>query len=459
MSDSDVTAASFQPRRWILAAALSVMIIVVAGYAWWPRTVREVPPLPANMKDQEIQAYLSDVRAQTVENPGSAEAWGELGLAYLANLLDRDADICFAEAARIDPSDVRWPYARAIIASKRDPENTVPLLRQAEAASRPSAKHRSTAKLFLAESLLEQGELDEAERIFREESSNRASQPRTTLGLGLVARARGDDATATELLTKAREHPASRIQATIQLAAVARGRGDVAEAEALEKETSLLPDDHPWPDPMLEELSRHKVGRRAKEKAIGELERERDFAGAARAYLRQIEEKPTAQAYLGAAVNLARLQDYDAANRLLEEALSLEPDSSKAHYTMALVSFTRAEKEWAENRGSPGAETWFRKAVDSGQRATELKPDHAQAYLMWGLALKYLGEPAAAIEPLRKGTACRPELFDLQLALGQVLLESGQKAEAKTALELAQRLRPTDPRPAQALEELRAGEK
>jgi tetratricopeptide (TPR) repeat protein len=455
VNDSRTAAGSSRLRVWVALTGAALLVIAVAGYVWRPKSTRDVPPLPAQIQDEEIKEYLSQIRGKTEQNRGSAEAWGELGLAYLANLLDRDADVCLAEAARLDPGDVRWPYVRAIIASKRDPVNTVALLRQAAAAARPGPKHRSVAKLFLAETLLEQGEFDEAERLFREESANRDSQPRATLGLGLLARARGEDAAATELLTQAREHPSSRIQATIQLAALARARGDISDAEALEKETALLPDDRPWSDPLLAELSPHKVGRRARERTTAELQQAGDFAGAARAYLKQIDERPTAEAYLGAAVNLARLQDYDMAQQLLTKAVELEPDSSKIHYTIALVNFTRAEKERAANPGSAAAIPWFRQAVTSGKRATELKPDHAQAYLMWGLALQHLDEPAAAIEPLRKGVACRPDSFDLQLSLGQALLESGQQSEAKEALTNAQRLRSSDPRPVKLLEEIR----
>jgi tetratricopeptide (TPR) repeat protein len=416
--------------------------------------LHEVPPLPDNIQDEEVREYLSAIRNKVAEDRGSADAWGELGVAYLANLLDRDADVCLAEAARLNPRDVRWPYVRAVIASKRDPVNAIPLLRKAATASQPSAKYRSMARLFLAELLLEQGELDEAEQIYREELPNRTSADRATLGLGLVARARGENAAAVELLTKAHEHPSSRIQATIQLAALARARGDVEEAEKLEAEAAALPDDAPWPDPMLAELSQHKVGRRAREGSIADLENKGDFAGAARAYLRQADEKPTAEAYVGAAVNLARLHQYDLANQYLQKAAELDPERSKTHYTIALVNMTWGEQEMANDPDSPQATRCFRRVVSSAQRATELKPDYAQAYLFWGLALNHLGETKAAIEPLRKGVACRPDLFDLQLALGQVLLETDQTQEAQQALENAKRLRPDDPRPARLLGEL-----
>jgi len=89
--------------------------------------------------------------------------------------------------------------------------------------------------------------------------------------------------------------------------------------------------------------------------------------------------------------------------------------------------------------------------VEHARRTTELKPDHARAYLFWGLALKYLGEPAAAVAPLRKGVMCRPELLELQFALGDVLLEAGQYREAETYLENARKIDPNDQRVTEAL--------
>ncbi|HEY7156296.1 MAG TPA: tetratricopeptide repeat protein, partial [Gemmataceae bacterium] len=80
---------------------------------------------------------------------------------------------------------------------------------------------------------------------------------------------------------------------------------------------------------------------------------------------------------------------------------------------------------------------------------------HALAYLFWGLALKHLGDSEAAVAPLRRGVACRPEMFQLQLALGEALLESGQRREAETYLENARYLDPKDSRLLQALERLR----
>jgi tetratricopeptide (TPR) repeat protein len=89
------------------------------------------------------------------------------------------------------------------------------------------------------------------------------------------------------------------------------------------------------------------------------------------------------------------------------------------------------------------------------RRATELRPDFAAAYLLWGRSLKFLGEPSAAVAPLRKGVACNPADFQLQFSLAEVLLEAEQDKEAQTYFENALRLDPNHALTVQALERLR----
>jgi tetratricopeptide (TPR) repeat protein len=96
----------------------------------------------------------------------------------------------------------------------------------------------------------------------------------------------------------------------------------------------------------------------------------------------------------------------------------------------------------------------LREAADAARLAAERKPDYAAAYLLWGSALMQLGEPEAAVGPLRKGVACRPEMFNLQLALGEALSQTNAVLEAETHLENARKLAPKDPRADQALARL-----
>jgi tetratricopeptide (TPR) repeat protein len=446
-------------RSWLL---LAVVLLTLAGGGvcvwWWLRPPAAAPaippPVPPNIQDAEIRELIKTTRQDVLEHPRSADAWGRLGMVLLAQLFDIDADRCFAEAARLDPDDARWPYARGLLALKRHPDNALPFLRKAIAdESRPEIL--SDYSMQLAEALLERREIDEAEGLFRQWYDRDPSNLRSAYGLGLIALARDQDQEAAKFLTAARASPFARKKATAELATLARARGDQAAATAFEKETRALPDDPPWPDPFLDLVFQLSVGQRGWERDVGLLERDHHYAEAAQKYLDHIKKAPTSASYVGAGVNLARLREYERALPLLREGVRLDPNSDQAQYTLALALFSRAEREWQQTPGAADAKEWFREAIPHAKRATELKPNHARAYLFWGLSLKYLGEPAAAVVPLRKGVEIGPDELELQLALGEALLETGQGREAETYLENARRLDPNDARPSQALDRLR----
>jgi protein O-GlcNAc transferase len=455
MISEPTVGARSQRRRWILLAGAALVALgSAAGLWWWLEPAPPSPPLPAGLQDAELQQALVEARQQVVKTPRSGAAWGHLGLVLLAHHFDDDAEFCFTEAARLDPRDPRWPYGLGMIVLKWDVERSLPLMQQAVTAADSKPAYRTAMRLQLAEALLQGGHFSEAEAIFREEQRLEPQSPRVALGLGLAAMARGDAEAATKCLLLARATPLARKRATAQLAALARTRGDLRAADAYELEIAQWPDDPPWLDPFLEDMVRVQTGRMARDRQIAKLERQQRFAEAAEICLEQIKEQPTPLAYLGAGSNLARAGDYQRGLTLLRKAIQLEPDSANAHTALAVTVFTRAEKEWHKSPDAPQVKEWFREVIEHARRAAELRPDHGHAYLYWGLSLKYLGEPAQAIAPLRKGVACQPAGLALQLALGEALLEAGKRQEAQTHLEYARLLAPNDSRTVQALQRL-----
>ena len=415
--------------------------------------------MPADIHDPAVLRAVQSARQDVLDKPNSAVAWGVLGMTLEAHLYEAEADRCFAQAARLDPADGRWPYFRGLYALKYDPDNALPFLRQA-AACRSLPENQSAMRLRLAEALLERRELDEAEELFRQEERRAPANPRAAFGLGMIALARGDERGAEKYLTIARNSPTARARRQRSWRRSPRDAATTRSQTPWSKTPLLSPATRQaWPDPLVAQIIRLRVGpdSRAEELAqqVAELERQGRYREAAALYQRQIDEKPTVAAYLGAGFDMARQGDYDRALPLLHEAVRLDPDSFQAHYTLALVQFTRAEKQWQRSPGSPEAKKWLGDTIEQAQVAAKLKPDHARNYLHWGLALKYLGKPNEAIAPLRKGVACQPADIDLQLALGEVLHETGHDQEAQTYLENAWQLDPKDPRVIQAFEQLR----
>jgi tetratricopeptide (TPR) repeat protein len=442
-------------RGWLLCGML-LLLAVGGAFWWWLRPEPLAPPTPPNIEDAEVLQVIQEAQQPVRAAPGSAAAWGHLGKVLLAQQFDREADICFAEAFRLDGTDARWLYARCVIILKRDPDHAVAMLREALAvAGNAPPDYRSVIGMQLAEALLERNRLDEAERLYQAEHRAAPDNPRAALGLGLIAQLRGDSALAKRMLTAAQGGLSARRYATVQLAALARAQGDAMRADALEKEIATLPPDAVWPDPFFEEIAPMQVGQRGFERQVQRLEKERRFAELAELYLKRIDTYPTLHNYVGAAMNLGRLRDYDRAFPLLRQAVRLYPKSAHAHYTLALVVFARAEVAWQTTPDAPEVKAWFGEASAHAEKAAELRPNYGDAFLFWGLSLKYLGRPEAAIARLRQGVALLPADGRLQLALGQTLLEAGHSLEAATYLENAHRIAPDDPRPIQALERLR----
>jgi len=445
-------------KRRLSLLVLIGLLLAGGGLAWWKlrQPAPEIPPVPADIQEPDVVRHLEKHRAEIVANPRSGEAWGLYAMALLAHLFDRDADRCFEQAANLAPEDPRWPYSRAQIALKRDPPKAVPLLQQAIATTGQGAEYRSAARLTLAETHLERGELDEAAALFNEELGPPPGEPRAVFGLGFVAIARNDEPTATRLLSTLLDTPFAKKQARVQLARLAWQRGDQVAARRFERQAATIPDDPAWPDPLLDRTAQMAVGRRGRDRRIDIMERNGDYHDAVQAYLLELEGERTPKLLLGAAANYIRLRDYNKALPLAREATERDAKSPQAHYTLCLAYFNPAERAIDADPASEQAKAWFREATEHAKRTTELKPDHARAYLHWGLSLKFLGDPKGAIEPFRKGLIARPDEFELHLGLGQVLAMTGDRVEAEKCFENARRLDPDDPRPARELEKLKA---
>ena len=72
---------------------------------------RTPPPVPADQNEPEVTVFIEKSRQRVSQGteigPGLGNA---LGQAFLANLMEEESLLCFAEAERLDPSNPRWPY-------------------------------------------------------------------------------------------------------------------------------------------------------------------------------------------------------------------------------------------------------------------------------------------------------------------------------------------------------------
>jgi tetratricopeptide (TPR) repeat protein len=448
--------ASDPGRKARARVSLALLVLAVVGAAAWyvfGTSRPPEPPLPPDLTEAEVREVVEKARGRVLAEPTSGAEWGEYGTVLLANLFDREADFCLAEAATRAPTDPRWPYARAVIAQKRSPETALALFEKAVAVAEGAPKFRQPFGLALAEALLERGETDRAAAAF-EQYGGPPDPERAHFGLALVAVTRGNDAEAARRFALAAPHPSCAKQAKAQLARLARARGDVPAAKQYEAESAAVEADPPWPDPYLDRTVMLQAGARGLDRRAGLLERDGQYEEAAALFLKQAQTKRTSRTLTGAGVNLARVNRYDEALAHLRDAVALDGADSSARYTLALVLYTKWEKLLAADPNAPGATEAFREVAEHARAAVAAKPDHARAMLFWGLALLNANDAKGALDPLRRALTVEPQLFDAHLALGKALAATGDAAGAKQSLRAAQQLRPNDPRPRAELTKL-----
>lgn len=436
-------------RKWIVGV-VALLLAAGGGAAWWYTSrpaIPDPPPVPERVTDPNVRAVVTEARDGVLKDRRSAAAWGEYGLVCRANGLNDESNVCFAQAARLDPADARWPYLIAALNIRFAPDDVLPHLREAyRLAGTP--KHRSAARLRLAELYQEQGNLDDAERLFAEELRENPGSDRAEFGLGSIAAARGDPRAAIDRLKPLAANPTCRKRASGLLAAAYRQLGDLPAAAHHEQATARAPADLGWPDAFLAEYQARQVGWVPRLKEAEDLDSQGRLREAlviwedlARAY-------PDEPALTKLGVAQAKLGQYDRAEQTFRSVLRMNPTNGTVHYYLGRALLGQADPLTRGATGPPAgrAKDLLEEAAAECRRGTELRPDYAPAYVVTGQVLRRLGRLPEAEAVCRDAVRISPHDGQGHLELGEVLLAAGKAADALRAAEEAVRLAPTDPR-------------
>jgi tetratricopeptide (TPR) repeat protein len=436
--------------RVLLVAVLcsGVALAVALGvYLWRPATeptkpaVQEGPPQPPVIDsagvDPAVMKAIDAARKTVNQSPRLADAWGRLGMILLAHEFRREANACFTQAEQLVPQEPRWPYFQALALTPEDPEGAIPKLQRAVELFGDAAE---APQLRLAETLLGEGRLEEADREFRRILQQHPDNARAHLGLGRLAYQRGDLEEA--LLHLGRSVTDSRTQqASHALRAEIYQRLD--DKAALQRElhkASSLPDDPPWPDPFAEEVTQLRIGKQASLARADQLIRQSRHKEAVALLEQTLQDYPDAHwawVMLGRA-HLGR-NDLPAAEQVLRKAVKAGPELAEAQFYLGVALYLQKD--------CSAAATCFRKA-------TQLKPGFALAHFNLGHCLKEQGDMNGAIEAFRTTIKCKPDHVPAHTLLGELLASKGQTDEALKHLRQAVQLNPGDSRAGDALEEL-----
>jgi tetratricopeptide (TPR) repeat protein len=155
---------------------------------------------------------------------------------------------------------------------------------------------------------------------------------------------------------------------------------------------------------------------------------------------------------------LVNAGDYPAALAVADDILRDEKGRKlgTAHSFLGLARLGLADRAEAEGRKAD-TNLLLAQAAEALGESVRLKSDYAPGYFYQSKALLRLGRLPGAEAAARAGVACRPEEYEGYLALSDVLVAAGRKADAVAAAEQAVKLaHPNDPRPKRALEALKA---
>jgi tetratricopeptide (TPR) repeat protein len=445
------------PRRriFLVAAALVALGGLIACF-YLARRPPLAPPEPPTVSLEGVEKPVADAileaQEKVRETPHLAEAWGHLGKLLLTHYFLSQADQCFAQAEKLDGKQPRWPYYRGLAHLHRDNRLALTHLRRAAELGNRYDPGIVSTQLRLAETLLEEGETEEAEEQLQSVFKKAPNNPWLLYHRGLLALARNDLSGAIDRLSPLTNHPSARQKACAQLAMIYRRRQDQDQAAAFSRLAAQLPPDASWDDPYVDEyrkLQRDAQGRLVQLKAL-------EAAGKLQEVVPQLrnlrEDSDSDLAHLALGISLAKLGQYDEAEKAMRETLALYPDNVQAHYFLALVLFDLADQVPGREAGVPEAAlAKYRESAAHSRRTLDLKPDHGLAHLCLGRALLVLGQRDEALKELRAAVACKPEEAQTHFYLGEALAEAGQIEDGVHHLELAVRLvGKDDPLPAAA---------
>jgi Flp pilus assembly protein TadD len=108
---------------------------------------------------------------------------------------------------------------------------------------------------------------------------------------------------------------------------------------------------------------------------------------------------------------------------------------------------TPAEEEYGKGMRAKRAKEWS-VAVASFRKATELRPDYAEAWNELGYALRHVGQYPDSVRAYDEALRLKPRFPEALEYLGEAYVKMGQLDEARKVLE---RLKPMDRKRAQEL--------
>ena len=353
----------------------------------------EIPDPDLSGADREVRDQITAGRAKVrqLQENGSdsaqlAQAMGDLGLLYFTYTFVGAAEVCFTNAATLDPGDYRWPYLLGYLFNMegRLPEAITSLER-----ARELAPEDLPSLLRLAKARLEQGERDAAGALYERALELEPDSAPALDGLGRVAAANGDAATAAGYFERVLElQPfATSTHHALGLAYRKLGRMDEARSHLEQGGDATVQIE----DPLLVSL---------------------------------IELGKSAEIYLLRAAQAMDSERWDLAAALYPKALKIDPSDFMAHKALSYSLEKLGDVDGSLDQLHTAL------AVATTGDPEKDRGEHAEIYRVMGGIEVLHGRDEAAREHFQKALEIDPELLDARFKLANALARAGSLEEA-----------------------------
>jgi tetratricopeptide (TPR) repeat protein len=366
-------------------------------------------------------------RAGTAAAPEAlARQHGTVGQLLMAAELPAAAEPYFARAARLDPTEPRWPYYLGHIERMRG--DAVLAARHFERAL--ALRPRDLATLvWLGRVLLDQGRAEESVAFFSRALEHQPDLVAAQEGMGRALLGSGRYADAIAHLEAALETDPAASAVHYPLALAYRGLGRTAEAES---HLRLRGDVRPaLPDPLIAEVAGLLESAVVFEGQGDRALARGDAQTAAAAFRRALELAPERAAIKQKlATALAVSGDLRAALALYQELLDANPNFAEAHYSLGAIHLGSGQLAEAANR--------FAAAVRAD-------PGYLQARLQLAHVLRRLGRIDHALAEYDSALRLDPRLAEARLGYAVSLADAARWGSARAWLQEGRRTYPDRP--------------
>lgn len=421
-------------RRRVLIGLCLLLAVVAGGGLWHWLSRPDLPRVDLTEADGGVRQAVEQAMLEVRRQPRRGEAWGRLGMVLLAHDFLDAAAVCLQKAEQLDPTEPRWPY-HLVTTNPGDPSFVIDcLLRAAERADSTRAP-----RVRLAETLLEQERLDEAEAAFHRVLQTEPGCARARLGLARLLVRRGSLDQSIKYLAPLTRVAGCKKAARLLLAEVYARQGEAARAEQERSVAADLPADAPWPDPFSDEVKKLVVGKHARlAQAMALLDQKRGQEALQLAH--QIDQDTPDLFWLLEARLRSKRRDYEGTVKAYRKAIELDQASPVPRLELASVLLS-------------GDQT--KEAAVMLRQLLRHNPLHGQALRALGECERRLGDHKQALEYLRLAATVMPGNAGVQRDLGAVLLAEGDLDGAVRHLGNASRLDPQDAKAKELLEQAR----